>query len=125
MHAIIVISTKHNVQLRLMGMLLVLWVFGHKLKHRIILNFDLMMALNVKTILKFIKVSRLHILGTTHICTKFHCNPSNSCRDISLKNTNINLMVALEEMSGDHPSQRASFSGDHERLNKISGQSIQ
>lgn len=32
---------------------------------------------------------------------KFNGNPSSSSQDISLKATNINLMVALEEISGD------------------------
>lgn len=38
------------------------------------------------------------------VCTKFLSNPSNSFRDISLKTTNVNLIVALEEMSGDPQS---------------------
>ncbi len=32
----------------------------------------------------------------------FHGNPSDSCGDISLKSTNVNLMVALEKKSEDH-----------------------
>ncbi len=38
--------------------------------------------------------------------------------------TNV-LMVALDEKSEDHKSQWDSSSGEHERLNKISQQSIQ
>lgn len=38
------------------------------------------------------------------VCTKFLSNPSNSFRDISLKTTNVNLIVALEEMSEDPKS---------------------
>ncbi len=33
-----------------------------------------------------------------NVCTKFHGNPFNSCRDISLKAANENLTVALEKM---------------------------
>ncbi len=41
-------SSKHNIQLRLMGMSLVLQVFGHKPKFWTNLNFDLVMVLNKK-----------------------------------------------------------------------------
>lgn len=37
-----------------------------------------------------------------NVCTKFHSNPFNSRQDISLKTTNVNLAVALEEKSEDH-----------------------
>lgn len=37
-----------------------------------------------------------------YICTIFHCNPSSRQWDTSLKNTNVNLSVVLEEKSG-HP----------------------
>ncbi len=39
-----------------------------------------------------------------------------------VKTTNVNLMVVLEEKSGDHLSQVGS--GDHGYLNQISLQSI-
>ena len=39
---------------------------------------------------------------------------SNGCRDIPIKKSNVNLMVALEEKSKDHQSQLYSSSGDHE-----------
>lgn len=39
------------------------------------------------------------------VCTKFHWDSSNSCRDIPLKNNNANLMVAREEKSMDPQSQ--------------------
>ncbi len=38
--------------------------------------------------------------GDMNACTKFHGNTSNSFKDIPLKATNINHMVALEEKSG-------------------------
>ena len=38
-------------------------------------------------------------------CTKLHGNPPNSCWDISLKTTDVNLIVAIEEKSRDHQSQ--------------------
>lgn len=31
-----------------------------------------------------------------------HDNPFNTCQDISLKSTNVSLMVEQEENSGDH-----------------------
>ncbi len=37
------------------------------------------------------------------ICTKFHGNPSYSCRDMSVKNKNVNLLVVLEKVSRLHP----------------------
>lgn len=45
-------------------------------------------------------------LRDMNVCTKFRGNPSNSCQDISPKTTNINIMVALEEMSRDHQSHQ-------------------
>lgn len=30
------------------------------------------------------KSLKIHPLGTMHVCTKFHSNPSNNCRDISV-----------------------------------------
>ncbi len=47
-------------------------------------------------------------------CAKFHGNPANSSRDISLKAANVNLLVALEEKSCDRQSGQDSSSGDHE-----------
>ncbi len=40
-----------------------------------------------------------------HECVEFCGSPSNGCPYISLKTTNVNLMVALEKKSGDHQSQ--------------------
>lgn len=34
-----------------------------------------------------------------NVCMKFHGNPLNSCQDVSLNTTNVNLLVALEEKS--------------------------
>lgn len=47
------------------------------------------------------QVIRIHRLGNTNVCAKFHDNPSNSrCYwDISLKTKSINLMVAQEQKS--------------------------
>ncbi len=33
--------------------------------------------------------------GDMNVCTHFHGNPSNSCQDLTLKSTNVDLMVAL------------------------------
>ncbi len=49
------------------------------------------------------KVFIIHSQEDIDVCTTFHGNPSNSCRDISLKPINVNLMVAPEETSGIHP----------------------
>lgn len=43
-------------------------------------------------------------LGTSNICSKFHCSPSNSHWDISLKTKNADLKMVLEEKSVDHQS---------------------
>ena len=45
----LLISTKHKIQLRLMGMSLVLQVFDHKPKYLTHLNSDLMMVLGEKS----------------------------------------------------------------------------
>lgn len=37
-----------------------------------------------------------------NVWNKFQVNQSIKPEDISLKTTNVSLMVALEEMSGDH-----------------------
>ncbi len=49
-----------------------------------------------------IKVFTGHTEWHMNVCTKFHGNPSHGCRDISLKNTNVDLMAALEDKSEDH-----------------------
>ncbi len=40
--------------------------------------------------------------GNMNLCFKFHGNPLNSCCDLSHKTKYSNLVVALEEKSGDH-----------------------
>ncbi len=45
------------------------------------------------------KLITIHPDGNTNMSTRFHGNPSSSCRDISLRTTNVNLMVALKEKS--------------------------
>ncbi len=50
-------------------------------------------------------VITIHPVGNMNVWTKFHGNPSNSCGEILLKTTKINLMVALEEKSKDPQSQ--------------------
>lgn len=47
------------------------------------------------------KVSFYNPLRTMTVCTKCHGNPLNSCQDISIKNKNVNLKLALEEKSED------------------------
>ncbi len=54
--------------------------------------------------------------GNIIVCTKFHSNPSNIFQDFSLKTLNVNLMVALDEKSGDQQSQCNSSSGDQWKL---------
>ena len=39
----------------------------------------------------------IHPKGSMSVCTNFEDNPSNSCWDTSIKNTNDNIMTA-----GDH-----------------------
>ena len=46
-------------------------------------------------------VIKIHPPGTIHVCTKFDGNAQNTCWDISLKPKNVNLIVALQEKSGD------------------------
>lgn len=43
------------------------------------------------------KVNAIYSEGALNVCCKFHDNPSNNWRDISLKTTNVNLTVAPEE----------------------------
>ncbi len=50
------------------------------------------------------KVITVHPEVNINVWTTFHGNPSKSCWDISLKTTNVNLMVAPEEKSEDHQS---------------------
>lgn len=49
------------------------------------------------------------------MCTKLHHNSFNNCQGILLKATNVNLMVALQEI-GDLQSYWGSFSGNHDCL---------
>lgn len=49
--------------------------------HRMSENFDVLVVLEVNQ--GIIKVIRLYPLGITNLCTKFHGNRSNGCRDIS------------------------------------------
>lgn len=48
-----------------------------------------------------------HILDTIYTCIKIHGNPS-KLHNISLKTNNVKLVVAQEEKSGDHHSQKDS-----------------
>ncbi len=34
-----------------------------------------------------------------YVCNKFYVNPSNGCKDMSLKTTNVNTMVVLERIT--------------------------
>ncbi len=62
-----------------------------------------------------------------NICwpTTFYGNPYTSCQDILLKPTNVSLLVATFEKSGDHQSKWTSFTGDNVGLYKILWQFIQ
>ncbi len=87
-----------------MGMSLGLQVFGHKPKYWTKINFDLLVELD-----EGIWGHQSYYFdvpeGDMNMCIKFHGNPSNTFWDISLKTTNVNLLVAVEENSGDHQSQ--------------------
>lgn len=96
-----------------MGMLLVLKVFGHKLKCWTDFKFDLMMVPDENSV---------HPEEGVNVWTKFNGDPSNSCGDFSPKTINVNLMDALEERSGDQQSQTDSSSGHCEWWHKISYQ---
>lgn len=54
------------------------------------------------------------------VCVKFNGEPLNSCQEISLKTTNVNLIGALEERSENRQSQQGSSSEKHEYLHKFS-----
>lgn len=45
--------------------------------------------------------SHVQFIPNTSVCTKCHGSPTNSCQDISPKIQTINLMVVLEEGSGE------------------------
>ncbi len=51
------------------------------------------------------KVVSVYAEESVSVFTIFHSNPSRSGQDVSLKTINVNLMVALEEKSGDLQSQ--------------------
>ena len=90
----LLISIKHKVQHRLMWLSSVLQVFWHKLKYFTNLNFDLMMAQGDH--------QSYNNSSWRDMSAKCHGNPSDSCLlYFSRKTTNVNLMVALEETSGD------------------------
>lgn len=55
-------------------------------------------------VLKVSQSKHIHPEGNMYICTKFNSISSNSFWNISLKTTNVKLMVALQEMSGDDQS---------------------
>ena len=52
------------------------------------------------------QVITIHPEVDMNICTTFHANLSNSCQSISPKSKNVNLMVAIQEMSEDCQSNR-------------------
>ncbi len=54
-------------------------------------NFDLTMVIEGKKVIKILKILTVNM----NLCNKFHGNPSSSCPDISLKTTNVNLIVVL------------------------------
>lgn len=61
------------------------------------LNFNLLLDKMSKY-----QVIAVNLKGGRNLFNKFNGNPSNSCQDISLKTTNVNLMVAQKEKSGNH-----------------------
>ncbi len=63
----------------------------------------------------------------TNVCFKFYGNPSNTCRDISFKTTNVkfDLLVALYENLGDHKSRQDSSFVLYEYLHQITSQTMQ
>lgn len=79
-------------------MSLVLQAFGQKSKYQTNYNFDLTMVQNVK--LGKLQSHYNSSWRDENVLTKFNSNPSNSCGDITLEITNVNLMVALQVKSG-------------------------
>lgn len=57
--------------------------------------------------------------GGLNVCSKFRGNPSDSCYDILLKTTSLNLKVALEEESEDAQSHEDSSPTKQECLYQI------
>lgn len=62
---------------------------------------------------------RKHPLCNMYICSKFHGNPSNSCGNTSVKNQNVNIMVALEKKPGGSPESSEFIIFHHECLSKM------
>lgn len=79
------------VQLKLMGMLLILKAFDHKPKYR-----------KIKSLTNKLRDQQSHDMSSSkeHECAhQTWCKSIYSCQDISLKTRNMNLMVVLEKRS--------------------------
>ncbi len=78
-------STKHKVQLRLIGMSLVWQVFCHKPRHCTNWHFDLIVSLDVKS-----WDLQSYPVGSVNLGAKFCANSFNICQDISHKAKYVN-----------------------------------
>ncbi len=87
----------YECNLKLMGMSVVLQVFGHKPKYWTHEHVDLMMAPDEKS--EDHQIYYSSSWGEHECQTKFHGNTSSSCWDVSLKTINVNHMVATEKKS--------------------------
>lgn len=67
------------------------------------------------------KVVLIHAEKDMNVYTKLHELFHVICQDISLWTTNANIMVAIQEKSGDHHSLKNESSGHHEHLTKFHG----
>ncbi len=66
-----------------------------------------------------VQVIIIHPEDKMNVCAKFHGNLSNSCRNISLKTTNVNLMVVLAEVTGSKKHYDPSSEVDVELFQSI------
>lgn len=73
----------------------------------------------VSTVFTYLNYSHNSGFVRLYLSTTIISKSSNTCRDISLENTKINLMVAPEEELGDHQSHLDSSLANYECLYKI------
>lgn len=82
-----------------MAISLVLLVFGHKcIWQNKLSNLLIVLDANVNITPRLVQF----ILRNKNVCNKCHGNPFKCCCDTSLITTNVNLIVAPEEKSGEY-----------------------
>ena len=87
-----------NVDTKFLGHPIVKTVHSHnycKCQAQTIKPVKFVLTMTRQESLEIAKVLKSHPLGIMNICTKLHGNPVNPSRDVLLKATNINLIVAL------------------------------